>query len=278
MHPLVGPNETFVINEIYSSTWAKQINVLHAQRRNVHLRWTELPLCLNQCVFDGVELAGTTKPLLLYVCLLVDRYVRTVLIRVSWSDVLRRLIVPERETLFNTLANNREIINQQKKRLNQLVNSLQQLRLYNQTSQWSVPSDTSSFSSAQRYVKCRFLSGVATVFLLPAVYKCVSSKEWWFVVWCVRAVHPRNNTKLCPGNTEAHCISVMHCLMLVTNFPWKLYFYNSIIRIFEPLGRGTAVSVWIQGKKWMTLRNFQSKSRYVHISSTVSRGASCSSR
>ncbi|XP_031457595.1 nuclear pore complex protein Nup214 isoform X2 [Phasianus colchicus] len=63
----------------------------------------------------------------------------------------KRLIVPERETLFNTLANNREIINQQKKRLNQLVNSLQQLRLYNQTSQWSVPSDTSSFSSAQSF-------------------------------------------------------------------------------------------------------------------------------
>ncbi|XP_052525130.1 nuclear pore complex protein Nup214 isoform X4 [Tympanuchus pallidicinctus] len=62
----------------------------------------------------------------------------------------KRLIVPERETLFNTLANNREIINQQKKRLNQLVNSLQQLRLYNQTSQWSVPSDT-SFSSAQSF-------------------------------------------------------------------------------------------------------------------------------
>ncbi|XP_051492545.1 nuclear pore complex protein Nup214 isoform X2 [Apus apus] len=55
----------------------------------------------------------------------------------------KRLIVPERETLFNTLANNREIINQQRKRLNQLVNSLQQLQLYNQTSQWSVPSDTS---------------------------------------------------------------------------------------------------------------------------------------
>uniref|UniRef100_A0A8C9FYD6 Nuclear pore complex protein Nup214 n=1 Tax=Pavo cristatus TaxID=9049 RepID=A0A8C9FYD6_PAVCR len=63
----------------------------------------------------------------------------------------KRLIVPERETLFNTLANNREIINQQKKRLNQLVNSLQQLRLYNQTSQWSVPSDTSSLSSAQSF-------------------------------------------------------------------------------------------------------------------------------
>uniref|UniRef100_A0A8C3R7M6 Nuclear pore complex protein Nup214 n=1 Tax=Cyanoderma ruficeps TaxID=181631 RepID=A0A8C3R7M6_9PASS len=62
----------------------------------------------------------------------------------------KRLIVPERETLFNTLANNREIINQQRKRLNHLVNSLQQLRLYNQTSQWSVPSDT-ALNSAQSF-------------------------------------------------------------------------------------------------------------------------------
>lgn len=62
----------------------------------------------------------------------------------------KRLIVPERETLFNALANNREIINQQRKRLNHLVNSLQQLRLYNQTSQWSVPSDT-SLNSAQSF-------------------------------------------------------------------------------------------------------------------------------
>ncbi|XP_026653896.2 nuclear pore complex protein Nup214 isoform X2 [Zonotrichia albicollis] len=62
----------------------------------------------------------------------------------------KRLIVPERETLFNTLANNREIINQQRKRLNHLVNSLQQLRLYNQTSQWSVPSD-SPLNSAQSF-------------------------------------------------------------------------------------------------------------------------------
>ncbi|XP_039718814.1 nuclear pore complex protein Nup214 isoform X3 [Pteropus medius] len=64
----------------------------------------------------------------------------------------RRLLVPERETLFNTLANNREIINQQRKRLNHLVDSLQQLRLYNQTSQWSLPpvptqSSTHSFDS-----------------------------------------------------------------------------------------------------------------------------------
>nr|KAF6486305.1 nucleoporin 214 [Rousettus aegyptiacus] len=64
----------------------------------------------------------------------------------------KRLLVPERETLFNTLANNREIINQQRKRLNHLVDSLQQLRLYNQTSQWSLPpvptqSSTHSFDS-----------------------------------------------------------------------------------------------------------------------------------
>ncbi|XP_045324542.1 nuclear pore complex protein Nup214 isoform X1 [Leopardus geoffroyi] len=63
----------------------------------------------------------------------------------------KRLLVPERETLFNTLANNREIINQQRKRLNQLVDSLQQLRLYNQTSQWSLPSDVSSQSSPHSF-------------------------------------------------------------------------------------------------------------------------------
>ncbi|XP_045877972.1 nuclear pore complex protein Nup214 isoform X5 [Meles meles] len=63
----------------------------------------------------------------------------------------KRLLVPERETLFNTLANNREIINQQRKRLNHLVDSLQQLRLYNQTSQWSLPSDVSSQSSTHGF-------------------------------------------------------------------------------------------------------------------------------
>uniref|UniRef100_A0A8C6YRQ4 Nucleoporin 214 n=1 Tax=Nothoprocta perdicaria TaxID=30464 RepID=A0A8C6YRQ4_NOTPE len=63
----------------------------------------------------------------------------------------KRLVVPERETLFNTLANNREIINQQRKRLNQLVNSLQQLRLCNRTSQWRTPSDMSSLSSAHSF-------------------------------------------------------------------------------------------------------------------------------
>ncbi|XP_065784304.1 nuclear pore complex protein Nup214 isoform X3 [Muntiacus reevesi] len=63
----------------------------------------------------------------------------------------KRLLVPERETLFNTLANNREIINQQRKRLNHLVDSLQQLRLYNQTSQWSLPLDVPSQSGTHSF-------------------------------------------------------------------------------------------------------------------------------
>ncbi|KAJ6652229.1 hypothetical protein lerEdw1_012953 [Lerista edwardsae] len=61
----------------------------------------------------------------------------------------KRLMVPERETLFNTLTNNREIINQQRKRLRNLVDSLQQLRLYNQISQWSLSNDSSSPNSIQ---------------------------------------------------------------------------------------------------------------------------------
>ncbi|XP_007651481.1 nuclear pore complex protein Nup214 isoform X2 [Cricetulus griseus] len=63
----------------------------------------------------------------------------------------RRLLVPERETLFNTLANNREIINQQRKRLNHLVDSLQQLRLYNQTPPWNLPSTLSTQSSTHSF-------------------------------------------------------------------------------------------------------------------------------
>ncbi|XP_005882205.1 PREDICTED: nuclear pore complex protein Nup214 isoform X2 [Myotis brandtii] len=63
----------------------------------------------------------------------------------------KRLLVPERETLFNTLANNREIINQQRKRLNCLVDSLQQLRLYNHTSQWRLPSGAPSQSSTHSF-------------------------------------------------------------------------------------------------------------------------------
>ncbi|XP_036769446.2 nuclear pore complex protein Nup214 isoform X2 [Manis pentadactyla] len=76
---------------------------------------------------------------------------------VEWDQHLeqkkkqKRLLVPERETLFNTLANNREIIHQQQKRLTHLVNSLQQLRLYNQTSQWSRPSAAPSQSSTHSF-------------------------------------------------------------------------------------------------------------------------------
>ncbi|XP_041427826.1 nucleoporin 214 L homeolog isoform X1 [Xenopus laevis] len=56
------------------------------------------------------------------------------------------IIIPERETLFNSLANHQEIINQQRPKLEQLVENLQKLRLYNQISQWNVPdSSTKSF-------------------------------------------------------------------------------------------------------------------------------------
>ncbi|XP_063172491.1 nuclear pore complex protein Nup214 isoform X2 [Candoia aspera] len=61
----------------------------------------------------------------------------------------KRLVVPERETLFNALTNNREIINQQRKRLKKLVDSLYELRLYNQVSQWNVSAPTSSRTSIQ---------------------------------------------------------------------------------------------------------------------------------
>ncbi|KAM6431444.1 nuclear pore complex protein Nup214 isoform 2-T2 [Liasis olivaceus] len=61
----------------------------------------------------------------------------------------KRLAVPERETLFNALTNNREIINQQRKRLKKLVDSLYELRLYNQVSQWNVSTPSSSHTSIQ---------------------------------------------------------------------------------------------------------------------------------
>ncbi|XP_072228786.1 nuclear pore complex protein Nup214 isoform X2 [Leuresthes tenuis] len=46
----------------------------------------------------------------------------------------RHMVVPGREGLFNTLSNNLYIINQQKNRLNQLVQELTSLRLYSKTS------------------------------------------------------------------------------------------------------------------------------------------------
>ncbi|XP_064420425.1 nuclear pore complex protein Nup214 isoform X2 [Latimeria chalumnae] len=62
-----------------------------------------------------------------------------------------RLVVPEREALFNTLANNRVIIKQQRQKVNQLVACLQQLRLYNQTSQWTVPSELPIHTGSQSF-------------------------------------------------------------------------------------------------------------------------------
>lgn len=147
----MAANETFLIDKTSWSKWAKLINWQHIQRKKICI-WYELN-CFG--VWPWVSVARTTKPLV-FACLPVTQVHRMVLIPVSWSDLCRRLIVPERETLFNTLANNREIINQQRKRLNHLVNSLQQLRLYNQTSQWSVPSET-SLNSAQRCVEHEFL-------------------------------------------------------------------------------------------------------------------------
>ncbi|XP_049321761.1 nuclear pore complex protein Nup214 isoform X2 [Astyanax mexicanus] len=63
----------------------------------------------------------------------------------------RHMIVPEREALYTALANNMDIINQQKQKLDQLVRDLQSLRLYNKTSTWnscSQPASTSSSSSS----------------------------------------------------------------------------------------------------------------------------------
>ncbi|KAM6985076.1 nuclear pore complex protein Nup214 [Aplochiton taeniatus] len=51
----------------------------------------------------------------------------------------RHMVVPGRESLFTTLANNLEIINQQKSRLDRLTKELHALRLYNKTSSWSTP-------------------------------------------------------------------------------------------------------------------------------------------
>ncbi|KAI5615744.1 nuclear pore complex protein Nup214 [Silurus asotus] len=54
----------------------------------------------------------------------------------------KHMIVPEREALYTALANNMDIINQQKQKLDHLVRDLQSLRLYNKTS--SQISSTSS--------------------------------------------------------------------------------------------------------------------------------------
>ncbi|XP_062340612.1 nuclear pore complex protein Nup214 isoform X2 [Osmerus eperlanus] len=64
---------------------------------------------------------------------------------VEWEKHLEKkkkqkhMIVPEREALFTALANNLDIINQQKQRLEQLVKELHILRLYRETATWSAP-------------------------------------------------------------------------------------------------------------------------------------------
>ncbi|KAK3508969.1 hypothetical protein QTP70_015394 [Hemibagrus guttatus] len=62
----------------------------------------------------------------------------------------RYMIVPEREALYTALANNMDIINQQKQKLEHLVRDLQSLRLYNKTSsQLSSTSSPAPSSSSQ---------------------------------------------------------------------------------------------------------------------------------
>lgn len=63
----------------------------------------------------------------------------------------RHMIVPEREALFTALVNHLDIINQQKHRLDHLMNDLHKLRLYRRTSVWSYPSQTSSTPSEERW-------------------------------------------------------------------------------------------------------------------------------
>lgn len=62
----------------------------------------------------------------------------------------RHMVIPEREALFAALANHLDIINQQKHRLEKLLNDLHKLRLYKRTSAWSFPSQTPSTPSQER--------------------------------------------------------------------------------------------------------------------------------
>ncbi|KAI4888848.1 hypothetical protein NFI96_017371, partial [Prochilodus magdalenae] len=61
----------------------------------------------------------------------------------------KHMIVPEREALYTSLANNMDIINQQKQKLDHLVKDLHSLRLYNKTSTWSAPSQPESAPSSR---------------------------------------------------------------------------------------------------------------------------------
>lgn len=59
----------------------------------------------------------------------------------------RHMVVPGRESLFNTLANNLYIINQQKTRLDQLVKELTSMLLYNNTAADAI-NDTAAATTA----------------------------------------------------------------------------------------------------------------------------------
>ncbi|XP_063066567.1 nuclear pore complex protein Nup214 isoform X2 [Engraulis encrasicolus] len=61
----------------------------------------------------------------------------------------KHMVVPERHVLFNALANNLEIITQQKLKLEQLLKDLHSLRLYNKTAVWTSPSIAPSTPSEQ---------------------------------------------------------------------------------------------------------------------------------
>ncbi|XP_073496808.1 nuclear pore complex protein Nup214 isoform X2 [Phyllobates terribilis] len=75
--------------------------------------------------------------------------------------------VSDRETLFNTLANNQEIIKQQKTRLNQLLETLTKLRLYNCTSQWT----NEEFSSHSNDVEVESLRDTLSKTTIDATIK-----------------------------------------------------------------------------------------------------------
>lgn len=58
------------------------------------------------------------------------------------------MVVPGREGLFTTLANNLYIINQQKNRLDQLIKQLTSLRLYNKTTAPTISRSTATATTA----------------------------------------------------------------------------------------------------------------------------------
>lgn len=62
----------------------------------------------------------------------------------------KHMIVPQREALYTALANNMDIINQQKQKLDHLVRDLQSLRLYNKTSSQLVSTSSPSPSSSSQ--------------------------------------------------------------------------------------------------------------------------------